>query len=353
MHRSTRLAAALAAAVAGCLLGGCTDGGDAPRRPSDPTEERRVGTGDERRIEQLPGVLDAEVGDESISDESDPVTVAVVDTEAEVSVEELTRILEELDEVAPARHRVFQDAGLVPWEDTQQHDHLLHESGTVDIDAASRAEIFLGATETFPDATVSLRTGGSIDITGPGEGPDAVSDTARGLLEQTWASEVRWFVLGNAPEEGDGARGFRLHAADRMTTGAIELWEEYAATADLVPDPAVVVDLYLDVDSSGRGLSRDTTIELPGVIRPQELTPERYGELLWPVIRAQIDELAQEPDGSSLDVSVRYRTPDQDSASDDSLVYLVAGEDGPLPDEFGRTWNEDAAAYLRQVRGRD
>ena len=77
---------------------------------------------------------------------------------------------------------------------------------------------------------------------------------------------------------------------------------------------------------------------------PARLTPARWGDRLWPVIRAELDVVRTLPPASQLAVSNSYRTAD--GAGDVDFVLTVTAGEGNPPERPDRGWTRAAERYL-------
>ncbi|TNM40500.1 hypothetical protein FHP29_10670 [Nocardioides albidus] len=293
----------------------------------DRTDPGRGG-GEEERIAALSGVRAAQVVEESIVDERPPVTVATVDTEPDITVEELTTLVAELDELAPARYTVFRDAGrIVEGTDTVKYDRLTNEPGPPRASAGERASTWLEAIDALPAARVSLddRMVMLADVDG-----ETLTPTAQAALTRAWMARVTAFWL---TAHGDGTER-ALHVGGPLRPEHVREWTEFAATATLVPPPASVTELRLSVgidDPTVYGdLERDTVVRIPGAHDSAALR-RVCGGLFGPLLETQLAGFADEPAGAVYSLTVLHDVPAASSSpTTENVVFLELGR--PLDD---------------------
>ncbi len=337
----------VAAALAAVLATGACD--DEPSRPDGgPTGPDGEAAALAERLRDLPGVGDAEAGREEVED-GVTGTVVGVDLEADVEPEELVAVLEEVTAAAPEQWAVHLDAGSTDPFGSEDHDRVVGTAADAG-DLDSRAQRFLATARAFPDATVVDAAEETSVLVGPdptavtavvgqlaADAPDDLVDVTVAAIDRTddVSRTVAAFSTTGAPV-----------ASDDVTT-----WEALLATYDAAPDIAVS-GTVLDVDRTGGApvVRLASTVALPGVVRPEDLTPQRYGDRLWPLIHAQLDLVATLPHGSSYSFANDYRSaPDAAPTGTDPLIDLEVGGP-PVDDPLGRDWTSDAADYLDGLR---
>lgn len=110
------------------------------------------------------------------------------------------------------------------------------------------------------------------------------------------------------------------------------LGEEYDEAGNVVEQPVGTFQVQVDV-------------RLPGGGGPRTRQPRLADDPLWPMVRAQLDVLRDQPSGSHLWITLQFTRPGG-IAYDESrpLVEVTRGED--LPKRARTPWNLEAWAYL-------
>lgn len=112
------------------------------------------------------------------------------------------------------------------------------------------------------------------------------------------------------------------------------LGEELDEAGKVVEPPAGTVQVQVD-------------LRLPGGAGPRSLQPRLADDPLWPMVRAQLDALREQPTGSHLWIWLQFTRPGGIPFDESrSLIEVTRGEDVP---KVARTpWNLEASAYLNR-----
>ncbi len=334
-RRSHRAAAGLLATA--LVLGACgtDESGGGDERGDQPAEQRAF----EEELEELAGVDDARVDREAFDTEYYGEEI-VVDMVPDATAAEVAAVLDALagrgDEHGPQEALVTLGAGdtdtAPDWYDADAPPFVVPADS--ERRNAAMAELLVAAAAALPDHAVLVTSSEwsvFLDSEEPDPRPamDAVLTTLREDDALADAGEVN--VTVNTVQKDNGVLRYTGDLSDR----SIALWEDVAS----VMDKEIVnhVSLY-------DPLGIDVGVALEDV-KPRELTTEEYGDLLWPVVRHEIDVLATLEDGAQLSVT-NYSGPGGDTWPDDKFVTVTLGKQASSRDRHERTWNAEAWAYL-------
>jgi hypothetical protein len=316
---------------------------------SQPAEPRRVG-GPQAELADLSGVVSAEVADELV-DQDQPGTVVVVDVADDVTVEELTEVFVVIDDIAADAWVVSLACGPASWEETRERDDCDSATGSATTAAGTPehgARGLLAAARALPDATVEVTGRLAVDVRLAEPGAAAVAEAIDIALADPALQDVGGLTLTAAP--GADSERFSVAAADPLSERVAELWRRLGPTLDRLP-PRTPGSYSLTLDEDDR-IIVTSRVQLPGVVLPEQLTPQRYGATLWPYLRAQLDaldDLGRPGAGPRYTVSNAYRpVADARPHGNDPFLDVTIGAPGRA-DGLGRTWSLEAA---RRVVGR-
>lgn len=329
--RVALLALAMSVTLAACDAGGGDPGG-------------RGGT--DRGPVDLPGVASSAVGEELVEQDT-PGKVVAVDVERDITVDQLTAVFEEIDELAPDETIVTLACRTATTELADQDDtcDVARSSiGTAQGPSRHGAEVLLAAARAFPEAVVTVRSRTEVGIDLGTPGPDDVAAALDQVRSDPVLSAAGELTVGSGSRSPDPR--FTVVTAPPLTDSTIALWRSLTPTL-----PTLQLDrgaaLSLQVGTDGTGIVAG--IEAPGVVPPEQLTPASHGPELWPFLHAQLDVVATLPPGSTYTVRNAYRlVADGTPHGNDTFVEIAVGEPGE-PDDLGRTWNVEAAAYLASM----
>lgn len=327
-----------------------------------------AGPGGTAELADLPGVRDVAL--QRVALDTDYYGYhGVVDMEPDATADQVAEVLDELarwkrglapeyDEVTTA---VLLGAGTTELDDAAWLNGTAAGIGRVrdpagnraDADLLVRATQQLGLPVTIEDGewdviTPTVRETAAVIATHPdlAEVPDLVVRPAYPPPDTDWWG--RTGSLGASPRltpellaaydrvvastrlltEGEAFVRFVGNPSRRM------LGEEYDEAGDVVEPPVGTVQVQVD-------------LRLPDGGGPRTLQPRLADDPRWPMIRAQLDLLRDQPTGSHLWIWLQFTRPGgipYDAGH--SLIEVTRGEGVP---KVARTpWNLEAAAYLNR-----
>lgn len=352
--RSPRTAAALLAVTLALTAVGCGKEGGSSGGSGDAGDQSRTGTSSPadsedpavlesyaNEVAALPGIRDAAIATERGVDEDvdDVYWHVVADAEEDATAVEIADVLDAIqnmhDNGAPAYHvdgAVYLAAGTTSWSEPWERRHTGVWTSS-HFGAQAAADLLLRAVATFDDASVGIHAGGLSVSFGDG-GLEQVTEAAKTLVADQELAPIEGVSVA---AEGKPA-GFLSTNEEPLSPAFVGAWEELAGTANQAGE-ANLVSITMAVNTTPSVI---TTTRVPGNVRPRMLTTENYGDVLWPLLRAQMDVLAADPELDSL------RAVNLHDHTDD--LYCSVYEDPAEPpdkrDVYGRTWEWEANQYL-------
>lgn len=340
-HRDRAATLALAGVVAAAALVACT-GPDGPEPP-----ERPGGAGQE--LDDLPGVGSAEVGEELV-DQDQPGTVVVVDVEADITVEELGAVFVAVDDLAADQWIVSLDCAPASWEGTREQDDCDVATGSATTASGTPghgARALLATARALPDATVRVASRRDVDVRLTTPGPAPVAAALEVVLADPTLRTVGDLTLAAAP--GADSERFSVTTDEPVSAPTLALWRRLEPTLGRLPG-GTPGSYSLAVDRGGR-TTLAARVQLPGVVLPDQLTPQRYGAALWPLLRAQLDVLRELDDsgrGARYTAGNSYRpVADARPHGNDPFLDVTLGTPGRA-DALGRSWSVEGARHANR-----
>lgn len=322
--------------------------------------------GADEDVADLPGVRDAAL-ERVVLDDDYYGHHGVVDMEPDATPDQIAAVLDELarwkrtldaDEVTTA---VFLGAGTTELYDAAWLNGTAAGIGRVRDPAGNRADADLLVRATTALGLPVTIQEGEWDVVTP-----TPRETAAVIATHPHLAEVPDLVVRPPfpPPDTDGwGRPGSLGASPRLTPellatydrvvdstrlvargetvvrfvgnpSRLALGEEYDEAGDVVEPPVGTVQVQVDV-------------RLPDGAGPRSLQPRLADDPLWPMVRAQLDLLREQPPGSHLWIWLQFTRPGgilYDASR--SLIEVTRGEDVP---KVARTpWNVEASAYLNR-----
>ncbi|NYJ01977.1 hypothetical protein HNR19_002675 [Nocardioides thalensis] len=315
------------------LLAGCGDDG---------SDDAQAAFEDE--LEAMAGVDDAKVEREAFDTEYYGEEI-VVDMASDATADEVTAVLDALrrreraSEGAPQDSKVTLGAGTTSRAgDDFAPDAAPGIFGSTRDHAANErmAELLLAAVTALPDHNVVVVSPTEWSVFGAAEGSDpraALADDIDAIRsEPLLADSVQGDLSVTA---GDRKASFGWY--EGLTPDLLEAWHGVAAAFDH--------EAVRSVTFAGTAIWIIT--RLPEDVPPKQLTTQAYGDQLWPLVREQVEVLAGLDEHATLEITNEYAF-DDDGYQEDRFVRLELGRDA-RPDRQGRTWIDEAKAYLDQV----
>lgn len=335
MHRR-RTTVALLLAAAG--LTSCT---------SDPeTPSPNGGSG---VLAGLDGVRDTWSGLQEVEDGVRGLVVEA-DLDEDITPQQLTAVLDALAQAEPDLYTLSLAWGELPKsvpDDLGDRDLVDGAYSALDPPTSDRAEQFLASARTY-DGSVTLSSGGAEVVLDDG-GPDDLTTA----LEATIADPVlrRTPHLGIRTGEHQPGDASAVRSDEPMTPVTLDRWRRLRTTLASAPaDSAPWIRLREGRDHDDEPPVRVSVgLVLPGVTQPGTVTPETWGDRLWPMIRPQLDVVGKLPPGSAYELGNEVPQPGGTGLPDlDRLVSVAVGADA---DAGGppTAWDAAATTYLGGV----
>lgn len=319
--------------LSSALLAGCGDDGSGGEQAAFEDE-----------LEAMAGVEDARVEREAFDTEYYGEEI-VVDMAADANADEVTAVLDALrrrerdSEGAPQDRKVTLGAGTT----SRAGDDFAPDAapgifgGTRDHAANERmAELLLTAVAALPDHNVVVVSPTEWSVFGAADGSDPRTVLADDIdairSEPLLADSVQGDLSITA---GDRKASFTWY--EGLTPELLEAWDGVATAFDH--------EAVRSVTYAGTAIWIIT--RLPEDVPPKQLTTQAYRDQLWPLVREQTEVLAGLGQDASLEISNEYAF-DADGSLEDRFLRLELGKDARR-DRQGRTWNDEAKAYLDQV----
>lgn len=317
-----RLRALLLLAV--LVLAGCQD-----------PEPSASGSDPEARLAQLPGIRDAEIGDDDAADDPSQQYV-VVDAEPDATADQVADALRAVAELEPSRSVLYLGAGNTDL--SQPLDAQVSVVNGTDDPDTSAAQLVAGAALDGVRVTID---GGAIRVALSIDGGDAAAVGAVAdevLADEVLAEAAPLSVTATAVSPGR-ASAVAVLSSDQPLTGDLVLAWTRLSDAGAALDGGVT--LGRTTLSGGSAVRVDALLGLDGA-DPAGLTPDGHPELA-PLVEAALDVVRAAPAGAV--VRFALATPD---GLGDPFLELTTGADGPVvtPDPQGRGWGDLATAYL-------
>jgi hypothetical protein len=144
------------------------------------------------------------------------------------------------------------------------------------------------------------------------------------------------------------ADGSYLSAVDGADGALVERWTDLVDTLGAADGFEVVsVDLKRDPTVKGPGrVAATVEIRLPGLLTPSKTVPDRFQELIWPMVTDQLDLIAGWERGATLQVVNNYTDEPGANSGRDGLIYAITGPG--VDDDDKRGWSALAEAYLAE-----
>ncbi len=338
---------ALLLVVAG-LLAGCDD--DGARSPA----------GFDDGLEALPGVVEAGSELVDVDDGVQQLQVEVV-VDEDASVTQVVGVVDAVAEHDEARDPDTGYAISLHRDGTEEHALSWAYDPPEDVEEAVSRWTLAG--EQLPDDLAWTADGYGQIVVDVGDEADAedVAATAELIAADTeLAALPRWSLRGkrSPDDEENFAAALSLATDAGLTTEVVAWWRRAAALADLAPGTVTTLALEprnragsYSADPPPRGsMSVWLALQLPGVVPPADLTPARWGDRLWPLLRAELDLVRDLPPGSGAGANNHYlESADSPSFGSDAFFGVRDGEPAE-PDDLGRGWNEAGLRYLEAGR---
>lgn len=329
-----RLAALLVVVLGGTGVAACDDTG---RGRTDSTG----GTGE---LAGMPGVRDTWSGLREVEDGVRGLVVEA-DLDEDITPRQLTAVLDALAQAEPDLYTLSLGWGELPRsvpDDLGDRDLVDGAYSPLDPPTSDRAEQFLASARTY-DGSVTLSSGGTEVVLDDG-GPDDLTTA----LEATLADPVlrRTPHLGVRTGEHQPGDASAVRSDEPMTPVTLDRWRRLRATLASAPaDSAPWIRLREGRDHDDEPPVRVSVgIVLPGVTQPGTVTPETWGDRLWPMIRPQLDVVGQLPPGSTYQLALDLNPGGL--PKDETIVALTVGRGaGDRPS----AWDAAATTYLTGV----
>lgn len=291
-------------------------------------------TSDEATLAGLSGVQTASVRQEAYDDDYYE-RVVVVDLESEVTAEQVTAVLDEIDRIDPYEFRVYLDAGSTDMALPLRRPRSSIWSTAGFASNSDAAQAWTTALAAYPGAIAAIEYDG-VQVEFPGGTVDDVTDALRTAVDDAELADLPLSFRATRNAPGASFSTAYVGGVGAPTRQLLQRWQR---VADAV-DQAHGVDVGLVHLEEGPGAFILLDLSLPSRVPKPELTTGQYGEVLWPVLRPVLDVLAGY-DAGEIQVSVDDR---------DRLFTLVLDRQPRPADRWGRTWAAEAAAYVAQQR---
>lgn len=319
-------------------------------------------TGLQSTLQGLDGVRDASV--ESVEvDDGQFDDLVTVDAEPEATADEIAAMLEAVaadppQDPDPGSYAytgvVLLDAGETEWPGTPG---IGTDEGDDSVDgiwfsaddlsryaegsgAGTTTERFVSAVEAFNGARVTQdRETLVVEERTDADSLDRLDEASRTVVDDpVLAAEAPISLIVQGPESRSVLTG-----VEGITSDLRADWSAVRAGLQRLSGISVSnVDVATGgTDLAAEVLTIDIDLQLPGAVPPARLTPARYGDQLWPMIRAELDLLRDRPDQSLLSVT----NTAEDGGASDPFLYVETGRPA-VKDDQGRSWNAEALDYL-------
>ncbi len=323
-------------------------------------EGSRSPAGSDDGLEALPGVVEATSELAEVDDGVQQLQVEVV-VEADASVAQVVALVSAVAEQDEAGSTDTGYAITLRRDGAEEHGLSWEYDEPEDVEEAVSRWTLAG--EQLPDDLAWTADGYGqivVDVGDDATADDVATTAERIVADPEVAALPRWSLRGkrSPDDEENFAAGLSLATDAGMTTEVIAWWRRAAALADLAP--GTVDALALEARNSAGSYSADPAppgsmsvwlaLDLPGVVPPDALTPARWGDRLWPLLRAELDLVRDLPPGSGAGANNHYRKrADSPSTGSDPFFGVTDGEPA-APDDLGRGWNEAGLRYLEAGR---
>lgn len=321
----SRVRQSVAVALAAAMLAACGQSSDdvsAPDRLRD-------------RLEELDGVAQVEV-EVTGADETefgDEYVEVDVEMEDDSSVDEVHTLLEEMGDGTP----LDQDQLVQNTVDRGSSHLVVRDEEGEAVTRQTLAERLVAVDDDLGKRVAFIEgDDGSVEVQ-LGEDPstDDITEAAEAVRDSEELRDVAGWEL---PSSDAGVPWYdaELHVNGLLTEQVLEDWRSLVASAELAPGGELTQVKRLQVVHPADEVDLSVGVLLEGV-SPEELTPAAYGDQLWPMLRQQLDILRTMPDGSTLSVI---------NGDSDRFLEVELGSKRAARDPHGRTWNQEALAYL-------
>ncbi|WGY02729.1 hypothetical protein QI633_02980 [Nocardioides sp. QY071] len=344
-----RLGAAVAGVVLLGLVAACGTAG-----PPGPASDLR----------DLPGVRDVAL--ERVALDTDYYGYhGVVDMEPDATPDQVADVLDELgrwkstrdaEEVTTA---VFLGAGTTELHDAAWLDGSAAGVGRVRDHAGNRADAELLVRATAALGLPVTIEEGEWDVVTP-----TPRETAAAIVTMPDLAAVPDLVVRRPyppPDTDWWGRTGSIGASPRLTPEVLTAYDRVVDSTRLVPEGEASLlfvgnpsrrALGEEYDEAGNVVEQpvgtfqvQVDVRLPDGAGPRTRQPRLSDDPLWPMVRAQLDVLRDQPAGSHLWITLQFTRPGG-IAYDESrpLVEVTRGEH--LPKRARTPWNLEASAYL-------
>lgn len=302
----------------------------------------------ERQLKTMAGVADARVEREAFDTDYWGEEI-VVDMDVESTAEEIAAVLDAFLARARETDGAPQDAHLTIGAGTTntEGDRFAPDAPPLAVPAerpagnARIARVLVTAVAAFPGHYVGV-TSDHWSVIGAAEGTDPRPEMDR-MIAAVEADELlattEEFNLTAVTGPDNEGRTISLHADDGLPPELVSIWQRLAPSMD---GPGV------------RGLSFSPTsinlfVRAGENVKPRQLTTEAYGDVLWPTLHAALDTLVTMPRVARLAVTNEYDVNENGGGYLEDRFLVTRPQLRTGRDRLGRTWNEEAAAYLLQI----
>ncbi|TYL55980.1 hypothetical protein FXB39_01965 [Nocardioides sp. BGMRC 2183] len=302
----------------------------------------------ERDLEAMPGVTDAHVEREAFDTDYWGEQIAV-DMELDATPAQVSDVLDAFIDRRHDQNGAPQDAHVTLGAGTTDTDgdEFSPDAPPLAVPAGRKvgnprvAGTLVAGAAAFPGDNVTV-TGSNWSVNARADGDDPRTEIDR-MIETVQADDLlsatkSFDLTAFAGPESD-ERTVQFSVFDTLTPELVQRWQDLSPHLDAPEFRA----LWLSPEWI------ELRVRAGEDVKPRDLTTQRYGDTLWPMLHATLDTLVAMPKIAELTATNEWdvTAPEEGGGYLEDRFLKIRPNLRPAQDRLDRTWNAEAGRYLR------